>query len=280
MPAKRKSFWGRAFRLALGAAAILTAYLFYVYLTLPDVRYLANKNPTTTAFMYLRMEEAKAAGNSKFQIRQRWVPYSQISDNLKKAVLKAEDAAFFDHDGLDYNEIRASLEKNWEEGKFTRGASTITQQLAKNLYLSPSRNPVRKLKELLITRRLEDALTKRRILEIYLNVIEWGDGIFGCEQAARTYFGKSAADLSPSEAALMAGAIINPRIHNPAHPTKRLLRRQQIILRRMQIAPVPSPVPAVTTEEPTSTAESSSTTTTTISPPDEPPQTSTTSTGR
>ena len=277
MAAKRKSFLARAFRLALAAGALLAAYLLYVYLTLPDVRYLADKNPTTTAFMQLRIDEAKDAGNPKFQIRQRWVPYSQISDNLKKAVLKAEDAAFFDHDGLDYNEIRASLEKNWEEGKFTRGASTITQQLAKNLYLSPSKNPVRKLKEVLITRRLEDALTKRRILEIYLNVIEWGDGIFGCEQAARTYFGKSAADLSPSEAALMAGAIINPRVHNPAHPTKRLLRRQQIILRRMQIAPVPSPVPAVTTEEPTTTTESPSTTTTTISPPDEPPQTSTTS---
>ena len=126
---------------------------------------------------------------------------------------------------------------NWEEGRFTRGASTITQQLAKNLYLSPSRNPIRKLKELLITRRLEAALTKRRILEIYLNVIEWGDGIFGAEAAARAYFGKSASALTPEEAALLAGAIINPREHSPAHPTARLLRRQQIIARRMGIKP-------------------------------------------
>ena len=114
-----------------------------------------------------------------------------------------------------------------------RGASTITQQLAKNLYLSPSRNPVRKLRELIITRRLEAALSKRRIFEIYLNSIEWGDGIFGCEAAARAYFGKGAADLGAAEAALLAGAIINPRVHSPARPTRRLLRRQQIILRRM-----------------------------------------------
>ena len=124
--------------------------------------------------------------------------------------------------GLDLKQLRASLETNWEEGRFTRGASTITQQLAKNLYLSPSKNPVRKLKELLITRRLEAALTKRRILEIYLNVIEWGDGIFGAEAASRAYFGKPASALSPEEAALLAGAIINPREHSPAHPTARL----------------------------------------------------------
>ena len=119
------------------------------------------------------------------------MPYAQISPNLKRAVIVTEDAAFFDHDGIDLDEIKASLEKNWEEGQFLRGASTITQQLAKNLYLSPSRNPMRKVTELLITRRLEAALTKRRIFEIYLNMIEWGDGIFGCEAAARAYFGKT-----------------------------------------------------------------------------------------
>ena len=152
-------------------------------------------------------------------------------------MIVTEDAAFFDHDGIDLDEIKASLEKNWEEGQFLRGASTITQQLAKNLYLSPSRNPMRKVTELLITRRLEAALTKQRIFEIYLNMIEWGDGIFGCEAAARAYFGKSCASLDIQEAALMAGAIINPREHSPAKPTRRLLRRQQIILRRMQFKP-------------------------------------------
>jgi monofunctional biosynthetic peptidoglycan transglycosylase len=218
-------------------------YIAYVYLTLPDVRVLATQNPSSTAFMELRKREAEEAGR-KFNIRHRWVPYNQISNNLRRAVLVAEDAAFFDHEGIDLKELRASLEHNWEEGRFERGASTITQQLAKNLYLSPSRNPVRKLKELLITRRLEAALTKRRILEIYLNVIEWGDGIFGAEAAARAYFGKPASSLAPDEAALLAGAIINPREHNPAKPTRRLLRRQQIIARRMGIKPAPPAAPA------------------------------------
>ena len=186
--------------------------------------------------MQLRIDEARDAGR-KFSIRQQWVPYRQISPFLKRAVIVTEDAAFFDHDGIDLDEIRASLEKNWEEGQFLRGGSTITQQLAKNLYLSPSRNPMRKVKELLITRRLEAALTKQRIFEIYLNMIEWGDGIFGCEAAARAYFGKSCASLDIQEAALLAGAIINPREHSPAKPTRRLLRRQQIILRRMQFKP-------------------------------------------
>ena len=220
-------------------------YLSYVYLTLPDVRVLATSNPRSTAFMQLRVREAQESGR-KFSIKHQWVPYTQISNNLRRAVLVAEDSAFFDHEGIDLQQIRASLEVNWEEGRFTRGASTITQQLAKNLYLSPSRNPVRKIKELLITRRLEAALTKRRILEIYLNVIEWGDGIFGCEAAARTYFGKPASALTPEEAAMLAGAIINPREHNPSRPTARLRRRQEIIVRRMGIRP-PQVIEASTT---------------------------------
>ena len=222
-------------------AALGFMYGCYIYLTLPDVRSLATTNPKTTAFIELRKREAAAAGRT-LNVRQRWVPYTQISNNLRRAVLVAEDSAFFDHDGVDLNEIRASLERNWEEGSFTRGASTITQQLAKNLYLSPSRNPIRKVKELLITRRLEAALSKRRILEIYLNVIEWGDGIFGAEAASRAYFGKPASALSPDEAALLAAAIINPRQHSPARPTARLKRRQQIIARRMGIKPVPTGV--------------------------------------
>jgi monofunctional biosynthetic peptidoglycan transglycosylase len=236
------------FRWSAVAGGLLFVYLGYVYLTLPDVRSLATVNPTTTAFMELRVREAQEGGRT-FQIRQRWVPYNSISNTLRRAVLVAEDSAFFDHEGVDFKELRASLEANWEDGKFTRGASTITQQLAKNLYLSPSRNPIRKLKELMITRRLEAALTKRRILEIYLNVIEWGDGVFGAEAASRAYFGKPASALTPDEAALLAGAIINPREHSPAHPTKRLLRRQQIIVRRMGIKP-PEPT-AVNVTTPT-----------------------------
>jgi len=226
----------------LALAALGFGYLAYVYLTLPDVRPLAKTNPTTTAFMALRTAEARAAGRT-FAIRHQWVPYGRISPILKRAVIVTEDAAFFDHDGIDLNEIRASFERNWEEGQLLRGGSTITQQLAKNLYLSPSRNPMRKVKELLITRRLEAALTKQRIFEIYLNVIEWGDGIFGCEAAARAYFGKPCASLGLEEAALMAGAIINPVVHNPARPTRRLLRRQQIILRRLGGVTAPASPP-------------------------------------
>jgi monofunctional glycosyltransferase len=236
----KRSIWKRIGKLLVLLALAGFAYTAYVYLTLPDVRPLAKTNPSTTAFMELRTREARADGR-KFAIRQRWISYNQISPLLRRAVIVTEDAAFFDHDGIDLDELRASLERNWEEGQFLRGGSTITQQLAKNLYLSPSRNPVRKITELLIARRLEAALTKQRIFEIYLNMIEWGDGIFGCEAASRAYFNKSCSGLDIQESALLAGAIINPRVHNPAKPTKRLLRRQQIVLRRMQFKPPPPP---------------------------------------
>lgn len=236
--ARLRSIRKKIIRILLLVPVIGFAYLGYIYLTLPDVRPLAKSNPKTTAFMELRIEEARKAGR-KFAIRQQWVPYQRISPMLKRAVIVTEDAAFFDHDGIDLQEIKASLERNWEEGQLLRGGSTITQQLAKNLYLSPSRNPLRKVKELFIARRLEAALTKQRIFEIYLNMIEWGDGIFGCEAASRSYFGKPCASLGMEEAALMAGAIINPREHSPAKPTRRLLRRQQIIVRRMGIKETP-----------------------------------------
>lgn len=238
--ARKTSIARKILKTLVAIAAVGFAYLAYVYLTLPDVRWLAGTNPTTTAFMAARIREAAGAGR-KFQIRHRWVPYNQISANLRRAVIVTEDAAFYDHDGIDLTELKASLEKNWEEGQLLRGGSTITQQLAKNLYLSESRNPMRKVTELLIARRLEAALTKRRIFEIYLNMIEWGDGIFGCEAAARAYFGGPCATLSVEQAALLAGAIINPRVHSPAKPTRRLLRRQQIIIRRMGIKETPPP---------------------------------------
>src|SRR4029077_1320388 len=171
---------------------------------------------------------------------QRWIPYSRISPNLKRAVLVAEDAGFWGHEGIDLVEIRKSLETDWESGTFLRGASTITQQLAKNLYLSPSRNPFRKLRELYITRRLEHELTKTRIFELYLNDIEWGDGIYGAEAAARTYFGTTASAIGPDQAALMAGAIVNPRELNIEHPNGRLRARQRIIRSRMgNVTPPP-----------------------------------------
>ena len=206
--------------------------LFYLYLTLPDVRPLRDQNPSTTAFIDLRAREALAAGKQPRRV-QAWVPYSRISPNLKRAVLIAEDDAFFQHDGVDMDQLRQSLAINWRRGEVVRGASTITQQLAKNLYLSPSRDPFRKLRELLIARRLEAELTKARIFEIYLNVIEWGDGVWGAEAAAKTYFGVPASALGPDQAALLAGAIVNPRVLNPSKPSRGLRRRQEIILGRM-----------------------------------------------
>lgn len=232
-----KSARGRLIvRVALVCAALGFAIVSYVYLTLPDVRVLARTNPTSTAFMEMRaLESARDGRNARHA--QRWVPYSRISPNLKRAVLVAEDSAFWDHEGIDMEQIRASIEAGWEQGEI-RGASTITQQLAKNLYLSPSRDPLRKLRELIIARRLEAALTKTRIFEIYLNVIEWGDGIWGAEAAAQRYFGIPASALSREQAALLAGAIINPRVYSPARPVGRLLRRQRIILGRMGRTPL------------------------------------------
>ena len=248
-------------RWAAVAAAAGFACLSYIYLTLPDVRPLKTSNPTTTAFIELRAREARARGRTPRRI-QHWVGYRSVSRNLTRAVLVAEDDAFWQHEGVDLEQLQESLEADWASGRFIRGGSTITQQLAKNLYLSPSKNPLRKLKELIIARRLEAELDKSRILELYLNVIEWGDGIYGAEAAARTYFHVGAASLGPSESAILAGAIINPRVLNPARPTARLLRRQALIMRRMgSVTPPPAPADGVAVPPP-APAE-------TVSPPEE-----------
>src|SRR5262245_27637862 len=220
------------------AAGCVFAIFAYLYLTIPDVRDLRTTNPSTTAFMELRAREARAKGQQPRHI-QRWMSYRNISPELKRAVLVAEDSAFWQHDGVDYDQLQESIEADWAKGKFLRGGSTITQQLAKNLYLSPSKNPLRKLRELIIARRLEAELKKSRILELYLNLIEWGDGIYGAEAAARTYFQTSAGALGASESALLAAAIINPRVYSPARPNSRLVRRQQLILRRMGVVTPP-----------------------------------------
>jgi len=243
---------GRAILALLATGFACVAYL---YLTLPDVRGLRTANPETTAFMDLRAREARDRGEPPRHV-QKWVSYPRISQHLKRAVLVAEDSAFWTHEGVDYDQLKESIEANIERMEFARGGSTITQQLAKNLYLSPSKNPIRKLRELLIARQLETELSKQRILELYLNVIEWGNGIYGAEAAARTYFQKSAADLSPQESALLAGAIINPRALDPGHPTGRLLRRQQMVMRRMgavtppPVVAGPVPVPEPSQEAP------------------------------
>jgi monofunctional biosynthetic peptidoglycan transglycosylase len=228
----------RVGRALLAVLAFAFGYAAFIFLTLPDVRPLRTQNPATTAFMELRARQARARGEAPRRV-QRWVSYARISYHLKDAVRVAEDSLFWQHDGVDYQQLKESIELNLERGEFARGASTITQQLAKNLYLSPSKNPVRKLRELLIARRLEAELSKQRIYEIYLNVIEWGEGVYGAEAAARAYFRKSAGELSAHESALLASAIINPRLLDPGRPSARLRRRQQLILKRMGWMPPP-----------------------------------------
>jgi monofunctional biosynthetic peptidoglycan transglycosylase len=239
----------RLLQWTVGVAALAFAAAAYLYLSLPDVRPLRKENPATTAFMELRAREADKAGKKPRKV-QRWVAYERISPSLKRAVIVAEDAAFFSHEGVDFDELEKSFEQSWNEGKRLRGGSTITQQLAKNLYLSPSRSPVRKVEELLIARRLEAELSKRRILELYLIVIEWGDGIWGAEAAARSYFQKPASALGADESALLAASIINPRRYSPAQPSKYLLRRQDLIRQRMGDVEPPAPAAAGPSEGP------------------------------
>ena len=180
-----------------------------------DVDRLAREAPRRTALMRAREAAARRAGRA-WRPRQVWVPYERISPLLRHAVLTAEDAAFYQHGGLDWNELRAAARRDLEERRVVRGGSTITQQLAKNLYLGDQRTVTRKLTEVFLALRMERALSKRRIFELYLNLIEWGDGVFGAEAAARHYFGVSAADLSPRQAPLLAAVIINPRRYSGA----------------------------------------------------------------
>ncbi|MBI2368617.1 MAG: monofunctional biosynthetic peptidoglycan transglycosylase [Deltaproteobacteria bacterium] len=213
------------------SSLILTALvggLFYLYQSLPDVSVLKQRNPKSSALMELRAEEYRQKG-IRIARQQIWVPYGAISEHLKKAVLLAEDAAFFSHKGVDVNELKEALKKDWETGSFKRGGSTITMQLAKNLYLNPSKNPLRKVKEIIIARQLEQALPKRRIFEIYLNVVEWGRNIYGAEAAARHYFGKSAASLDILEAATLAALLPSPRDSRQ----KGALYRRNVILGRL-----------------------------------------------
>jgi monofunctional biosynthetic peptidoglycan transglycosylase len=201
---------------------------FYLYYTLPDVSELKQKNPKTTALMELRDEEYKN-NNVKNRRQQTWIAYEAFSDHLKKAVLISEDAAFFSHKGVDLNELTAALKKDWETWSFARGGSTITMQLAKNLYLSPSKNPLRKVKELIIAWQLEQKLSKRRIFEIYLNVVEFGRNIYGAEAASRFYFDKSATALDPLEAATLAALLPSPRTSRE----RNILTRRNLILGRL-----------------------------------------------
>jgi len=230
----RKGFFRRHLFLStfglIGALALTFAgYVAYLTVGLPSVEHLRSTNPDSTSLMQQRADEARAQGK-ELRHFQYWVPLDRISENVVQAVRMGEDAAFFTHPGFDFHELRESVQRNFERGEFARGASTITQQLAKNMFLSTEKSLDRKLKEAILTYRLERALSKNRILEIYLNVIEWGDGVYGVEAAARTYFGKSAAYLDPAEAAFLAAMIPNPRQLNPTSRFDSVKRGQERIL--------------------------------------------------
>ncbi|HEX8735805.1 MAG TPA: biosynthetic peptidoglycan transglycosylase [Pyrinomonadaceae bacterium] len=244
-------YWTKVLFLVLVGAIVVWAG--YEYFTFPNISKLRSENPATTSMIEYRISEANRNGTEprKYMI---WMPIAQISPNLQKAVLAGEDTHFFEHKGFDWDAIQKAWDEAQKEAEkeakeegdydpdawippmpsFKRGASTITQQLAKNLYLSEERSFLRKGREAAITYFLERELSKKRILEIYLNVIEWGDGIYGAEAAARTYFKKSASDLTPAEAAYLSAMIPSPlNVFNPKKNPKRVVRRQKVILRGM-----------------------------------------------
>jgi monofunctional biosynthetic peptidoglycan transglycosylase len=198
------------------------------YMVYPDVSRLKKENPKKTSFIEYREEEWKKRGK-KVRIQKKWVSLGHISPYVMKAVIIAEDDKFWSHKGFDLDAIQKALEKDLEKGTFKFGGSTISQQLVKNLYLTPSKNPLRKAKEAIITLRLERALNKRRILEIYLNVVEWGEGIFGIEAAAQHYYSKPAIALGPQEAARLAAVLPNPRRYRPNGSSKYVEKRATII---------------------------------------------------
>ncbi|MGI8898800.1 MAG: transglycosylase domain-containing protein [Pyrinomonadaceae bacterium] len=257
--ARRKSILRRMVRLfVLMGLGVGIGILGYELILLARVTRLRSENPATTSLINARAEETQAQGQEPRR-KQVWLPLDRISPNLQRAVLAGEDTNFVTHNGFDYQ----ALQKAWDEAQraaaneakaegdnesdwlpylpdFKRGASTITQQLAKNLYLSTDKTVIRKGQEAIITVFLERLLTKRRILEIYLNVIEWGDGIYGAEAAAQHYFRKSAASLSASEAAFLSAIIPNPRtVFNPKVNPRRVARRQRIILRGIPYVRLP-----------------------------------------
>ena len=217
------------------AVALVVVYQLWIF---AQVWWWSANNPRSTAFMDARLSALREK-DPQAVLQHQWVPYHQISMQLKRAVIAAEDAKFADHEGFDWEAIEKAYEKNLQKGRIVAGGSTISQQLAKNLFLSGERSPLRKGQEAIITLMLERVMTKRRILEIYLNVIEWGNGVFGAEAAARYYFRTNAANLGPGEAAWLAAIVPNPRFYDRRRDTPWILRKSQIIRARMGAAEVP-----------------------------------------
>ena len=214
---------------ASAAAVFLYIGVSFVY---PNVARLKKENPKQSAMMEYRERQYESEGK-KINIRQTWVPFSRIAPCMTKAVLIAEDDKFWHHDGFDIQGMEYALEKDIKQGRFRAGGSTISQQLAKNLFLSPSKNPVRKIKEAILTWRMEHTLKKRRILELYLYYAEWGDGIFGIQAAARHYYGVPASAITPEEAARLAAVLPNPHRYSPVVPSGYVRNRSRIIYKVM-----------------------------------------------
>ncbi|HSS77969.1 MAG TPA: monofunctional biosynthetic peptidoglycan transglycosylase [Thermoanaerobaculia bacterium] len=223
--------FGRNRLLLIVALALVAAWLAWEALTWPNVASLTDHHPATTAFI----EHYLGWGifGPKPKVEWKWVPYARISPHFKRAVLAGEDLRFFGHHGFDDDEIKAALQDAWDEKELPRGASTLTQQLAKNLWLSPSYNPLRKVKEAILTHQLESHLSKRRILELYLNVVELGPGIYGVEAAARHYFGRSAANLTERQAAELAASLPAPRVWHPGSASRGYRAHTRTVVRRM-----------------------------------------------
>ncbi|HEY8887833.1 MAG TPA: monofunctional biosynthetic peptidoglycan transglycosylase [Gallionella sp.] len=220
------------------AKIVLSLLVLYQVWLFAHICWWVKFNPSSSAFMDTRLEIMQDK-NPDAELRQKWVPYAKISDNLKRALIVAEDARFVDHEGFDWEGIQKAYEKNLRKGKIVAGGSTISQQLAKNLFLSTRRTPWRKLEEAVITVMLETVMDKQRIFEIYLNVIEWGNGVFGAEAAARHYFHVSAAQLSVDQAAKLAAMVPNPRYYDKHRDARGLLLKTDIIMSRMDDAEIP-----------------------------------------
>ncbi len=231
-PSRLKTF------LIIGLALPIGIGLWLWLLTMPNVSSLSTANPTQTALMQMRQDETQRQG-LEISRQWKWVPLAQISPYLRQAVVAAEDASFFTHEGFDWEGIKNAARYNFEVGELKRGGSTITQQLAKNLYLSPERSLFRKAREAYISRSLEHHLTKQRILELYLNVAEWGHDIYGAEAAAQHHFKISSSNLTPDEAAWLAAMLPSPRRYDPLQKTTALTRRYERILKQIQLGALP-----------------------------------------
>ncbi len=218
--------------------ALFVLFLCYQAWIAAQIAWWVDHNPTTSAFMDDRLEVMQLK-NPKAKLKHTWVPYKNISNHLKRALISSEDAKFVDHPGFDWEGIQKAYEKNMARGKIVAGGSTISQQLAKNLFLSTKRTPWRKAEEALITLMLEAMMDKQRIFDIYLNTIEWGNGVFGAEAAARHYYQISAAQLSAQQAAKLAAMVPNPRFYDRNREAKGLLRKTEIILSNMRYADIP-----------------------------------------